>query len=470
MATQEKQASVRSSAYPTHVAAPYLRPSHANLPHTPYQSSIGKGCSLATKAQSRSSLPVVPSYSLHALRTFAPLPMHFTPDAAMVPIQHLQPEKCFVVRRTVRVPEVKSFPDSRDGTKTRWLQWFTIKDDLDTTEVKYWHKTQDHLNLYSDITVVHIWTDEVKLKPKQYNSVRGGAPSTSAPSTTSPFFLSLSEGKMGHKIDIGSKDEMDTLFKEALGMNAGGAIPSISIKQAISAVDSIKSQRFNMAVCIKKCDSPTLVKSKNGPLAKTSLCVFDAQGQEAALTFWGDTMASVAPQWTPYSTVLVLSGAQVSLYATKPQITAGYQTHIQVDPYCKTVEWLKHFAAQCASLPTEVNPVAETESISIQNIQTCYRIGDITRLVEQMGTTAFGFSYAILTKFDIDVLAAEMRHPVTSSDIVTNWLELKRHFMERFKVSWSDVRETQVLEIIGLQVAQITDLAGLFASPHRAQG
>lgn len=38
-----------------------------------------------------------PSYSAHALRTFAPQQMAFTPDAAMVPIQSLQPVKSFVV-------------------------------------------------------------------------------------------------------------------------------------------------------------------------------------------------------------------------------------------------------------------------------------------------------------------------------------------------------------------------------------
>lgn len=39
----------------------------------------------------------LPSYSAQALKTFAPQQMAYTPDAAMVPIQSLQPVKSFVV-------------------------------------------------------------------------------------------------------------------------------------------------------------------------------------------------------------------------------------------------------------------------------------------------------------------------------------------------------------------------------------
>jgi hypothetical protein len=35
---------------------------------------------------------------------------------------------------------------------------------------------------------------------------------------------------------------------------------------------------------------------------------------------------------------LVITGAQASMYSMKPQITIGYQAHIQVDPICKNIE------------------------------------------------------------------------------------------------------------------------------------
>jgi hypothetical protein len=35
---------------------------------------------------------------------------------------------------------------------------------------------------------------------------------------------------------------------------------------------------------------------------------------------------------------VILTGAQVGTYASKPQITAGYQTHIQVNPECKNID------------------------------------------------------------------------------------------------------------------------------------
>ncbi|KAG0312641.1 hypothetical protein BGZ99_009359 [Dissophora globulifera] len=277
-----------------------------------------------------------PTYSVQALKTFAPRQMSFTPDAAMVPIQSLRLEKSFVrvSGRIVRAPEVKAFPDRGDSQKLRWIQSFTIKDDLDTIDVKFWHKTQDHLDSYSFIflnQVVHIWTDDVKINTST-NSATVGL-TARGPATSSPFCLSLSENKIGHRIDLGSEVEMASMFKTALGANAGGIVSCVSIKQVLSALQAIGGQRFNLVICVKKMVSSGIIKSKNGPLVKTLLTVFDAQGQEASMVMWGDTLASVAQTWVPLST-----RAQVDLYNMQPQIKVGYQTHIQVDPACKNVE------------------------------------------------------------------------------------------------------------------------------------
>ncbi|KAG0209979.1 hypothetical protein BGX28_009758 [Mortierella sp. GBA30] len=168
-------------------------------------------------------MPIVPSYSNQALRTFAPKQMSYVPDACMVPIRGLQPEKTFVLDQ-----------------------------------------------------VVHIWTDEVKMNSK----LASGHQASMVPSTTSPFFLSLNEGKVGHKIELGNEVEMATMFNAAPEANAGGVVPSLSIKQVLDAFSSIGTRRFNLVVCVKK----------------------------------------------------------VSMYMMKPQITLGYQTHIQVNPNCKNVE------------------------------------------------------------------------------------------------------------------------------------
>jgi hypothetical protein len=42
-------------------------------------------------------IPIMPSYSNQALKTFAPEQMTYVPDACMVPIRSLQPGKVFVV-------------------------------------------------------------------------------------------------------------------------------------------------------------------------------------------------------------------------------------------------------------------------------------------------------------------------------------------------------------------------------------
>ncbi|KAF9941412.1 hypothetical protein BGZ65_003602 [Modicella reniformis] len=361
----------------------------------------------------------------------------------MVPIQSLQPMKSFVVsidahvvhRRTVRPSDVKAFPDKKDPNKQRWLQSFIIKDDHDTIEVKFWHKTQEHLNMYTFISldqVVHVWSDDIKLNTWSSTSAQTAHP----PSTSSSFCLNLSEGRIGHKIDLGNEVEMATLFKTALGANIGGVVPSISIKQAIGALNSIGHQRFNMIVCTKQVPverihqehqlrlypdliqfivwlqllSPTIVNSKNGPLKKSLLTVFDAQGQEASLTLWGEAMATAAEKWIPLSTTLLLTGAQVTIYALKPQLTVGFQTHIQVDPACKNVEWLKHFAAQCSALPNEQSLIEATDNVAIEQIRACHQIADISSIAQSLGTLelVYGKTIAILSEFDIENLASDV--------------------------------------------------------------
>ncbi|KAF9105743.1 hypothetical protein BGX27_009480 [Mortierella sp. AM989] len=443
--------------------------------------------------------PPLLTYSAQARKTFAPQQMNCAPDAALVPIHGLQPLKSFVVRRTVKIPDVKSYTDKRDNNRQRWIQSFTIKDDRDTIEVKIWHKTQEHLDSYSDILldqVVHVWTDDVKLntKPPYGNQLSG------IPTTSSPLYLSLTEGKIGHKIDFGNETEMKNLFRTGLDANVGGIVPSVSLKQVLSALSSIGNERFNLVVCVKKMVSSTLVNSKNGPLAKTLLTVFDAQGQEASLTLWGDGMATVAQQWDPIKT-----SAQVGMYALKPQITVGYQTHVQVNPECKNVEWLKHFAARCSSLPDELNPVADIQEIPIDRIGACYRIADISQLAESLAVTelAYGFTYAILSELDIesrasDILTAkcpsckhaiasykmepcqtchvspknedswsftlarnisfmddtaELYHPSITSCTIQNLLG--------FKVSWSDFKKKHLIHIISIEIAHLQDLESL---------
>ncbi|KAF9983790.1 hypothetical protein BGZ75_004753 [Mortierella antarctica] len=356
-------------------------------------------------------IPTMPSYSNQALKTFAPEQMSYVPDACMVPIRSLQPGKVFVrvSGKTIRAPDVKAFPDRKDPSAQRWLQSFTIKDDLETIDVKFWHKSQEHLKAYSNISldqVIHVWTDEVKLSTKPAS----GNLASSTPSTSSPFVLNLSEGKVGHRIEMGNDMEQATMFKIALEANAAGVVPSLSIKQVMSALHAINNKRFNLVVCAKKLISSGVINTKNGQVMKTVVTVFDAQGQTASLTLWGESMSTIAQQWVIGNTILILSGAQVSMYGMKPQITVSFQAHIQVNPICKNVEWLKHFAAQCSDLSDEQNPVAQPDEVQIDHIRTSYRIADILQLVNTLGgtETAYGLTFAILSEFDIDHIAADV--------------------------------------------------------------
>ncbi|KAG0221770.1 hypothetical protein BGX31_009567 [Mortierella sp. GBA43] len=408
--------------------------------------------------------------------------MAYTPDAAMVPIHSLQPVKSFVrvSGRTVRALDVKAFSDKRDSGKQKWIQTFIIKDDHGTIEVKLWHKSKEHLDAYAFISldqVVHVWTDEVKINTRPVT----GSQTSNMPVTSSPFCLELTEGKVGHRVDLGSEAEMESLFKSALGINIGGVVPTISIKQVIGALGSIGNQRFNMIICIKQMISSSVINSKNGPLKKTLLTVFDAQGQEASLTLWGDRMAVESEKWVPLSTVLLLTGPQVTLFGLKPQITVGYQTHIQVDPACKNVEWLKHFVTQCSTLPSELNPIAAADSVTIDQIRTYHRIIDISAVATSLGTLV-DFSDSCkgaITSYKMDACpkcqimpksedswtyclsrhisfmdhTAELYHPTIHSDVVQNLLG--------FKISWSDFKKQRVINIMSLQPANLPELEDL---------
>ncbi|KAF9376166.1 hypothetical protein CPB97_011000 [Podila verticillata] len=338
-----------------------------------------------------------PTFSPQALQTFAPRQLGVTNDAPMVPIQSLQPEKAFVrvSGRTVRPPTVKAIPDKYESNKMRWLQSFTIKDDLDTIEVAFWHNTREHLEMNSGITldqVVHVWTDDVK--PNNKPSFGNYSPSTS-----SPLMLTLSEGKAGHKVVPGNDQEQATMFRTALGVNSGGIVGVVYIRNIVVAVKTPEHQRGNVVVCVKKLNPASIISTKNGPKARRAITVFDSQGQDAVLTLWGDEMCSIADSWTSMET-----GAQLSMYAMKPQISVSFQTHIQVNPICKNVEWLRQFADQCASLPDQLNPVADPNEVQLTQIQSCYYIIDISNCLDTLGflETVYGFSYAVICQLDID--------------------------------------------------------------------
>ncbi|KAF9349828.1 hypothetical protein BGX26_011915 [Mortierella sp. AD094] len=481
----------------------HVQPQSFYQPHLPYDPRIPPA-----PAYSRQR-PALPTFSPQALRTFAPQQLNCSPEAHMVPIHCLKPVKSYVrvSGRTVRAPDVKSFTDKRDNNKQRWIQSFTIKDDRGTIEVKIWHKTQEHLDSYSNISldqVIHVLTDEVKLNTKPSL----GSQASGMPTTSSPLHLNLTEGKLGHKIEFGNETEMATLFKTGLDANIAGIVPSVSLKQVLGALNSMGNERFNLVVCVKKMVSSTVVNSRNGPVTKTLLTVFDAQGQEASLTLWGDSMATTAQQWDPLKTTLILTGAQVGMYAMKPQITIGYQTHVQVNPECKNVEWLKHFAARCSSLPDELNPVADFQEVPIDHIGTYYRIADISQLAESLAVTelVYGFTYAILSEFDIESRASEIltakcpacKHAITSykmepcqncrvspknDDSWSFTFARNISFMDDtaelyhpsiasciiqsllgFKVSWSDFKKRHLVHIISIEIAHLQELESLIAT------
>ncbi|KAG0054922.1 hypothetical protein BGZ83_010047 [Gryganskiella cystojenkinii] len=359
---------------------------------TPYSSNTFQCIS-----QQQQQTMLAPTVSPLALKTFAP--QHHqnlvAPPAPQVPIQSLQAGKAMVCvsGRTVRASEIKAFPDKFDTTKQRWLQSFTIKDDFDSIDVKFWHKSQEHLDLYSQITldqVVHVVTDEVKLNTSP------GPATQSTPSTSSPFLLNLSEGKFGHRIDLGGEEESNR-FRTALGANAGGTVPSISIRQIISALNSIGNHRFNLVVCVKEIVKSASIVTKNGLTAKTELTVFDAQGGEMSMIIWGELLAKAVQQWIPFT-----SRAQASIYGIKPQITIGFQTHIQIDPICKNVEWLKHFSSQFQDMPIDLNP--DAAEITASQIKSVYRIIDITKKAELLSAleSVYGCCYVLVSEFEID--------------------------------------------------------------------
>ncbi|KAF9314760.1 hypothetical protein BG003_003873, partial [Podila horticola] len=364
----------------------------------------------------------LPTFSAQALQTFAPRQLGVTNDAPMVPIQCLQPERAFVrvSGRTVRPPTVKAIPDKKDSNKVRWLQSFAIKDDLDTIEVTFWHNTREHLEMNSDIAldqVVHVWTDDVKSKSK--SSFGGNASAPSA--TSSSLALTLSEGKSGHKVVPGSEQEQATMFRTALGANSGGVVCAVQVKNIATASKNLEHQRSNVVICVKKLNPTSNINTKNGPKARRIITVFDAHGQDAALTLWGDEMCNTADSWTPMET-----SPQLSIFAMKSQITVSFQTHIQVNPICKNVEWLRHFVDQCASLPDHLNPVADPSEVQLTQIQSCYNIVDISNSLDTLGflETVYGFCYAVICQLDID----------NHSDMLTSKCPLCKEPITSFKI------------------------------------
>ncbi|KAG0359501.1 hypothetical protein BG005_000661 [Podila minutissima] len=364
-------------------------------PHQPYHSThiiqaVPHGFSTVGTPPYLNYSPVprpLPTFSAQALQTFAPRQLGVTKDAPMVPIQSLQPEKAFV-----------AIPDKKELNKTRWLQSFTIKDDVDTIEVTFWHNTREHLEMNSGITldqVVHVWTDDVKLKNK--SSFGGNAAASSA--TSSPLTLTLSEGKAGHKVVPGSEQEQATMFRTALGANSGGVVCAVQVENIITACKNLEQQRSNVVVCVKKLNPTSNVNTKNGPKARRVIAVFDLHGQNASLTLWGNEICDAADSWTSMET-----SPQLSIYAMKPQITISFLTHIQVNPICKNVEWLRHFADQCASLPDQLNPVADPSDVQLTQIQSCYYIIDISHCLNTLGflEMVYGFCYAVICQLDID--------------------------------------------------------------------
>lgn len=92
---------------------------------------------------------------------------------------------------------------------------------------------------------MHVWTDDVK--PKSKPSFGNFSPSTS-----SPLILTLSEGKAGHKVVPGNDQEQATMFRTALGVNSGGIVGAVHIRNIVDAVKTPEHQRGNVVVCVKK--------------------------------------------------------------------------------------------------------------------------------------------------------------------------------------------------------------------------
>ncbi|KAF9964341.1 hypothetical protein BGZ70_006602 [Mortierella alpina] len=407
-------------------------------------------------------IPKMPSYSNQALKTFAPEQMSYVPDACMVPIRSLQPGKVFV-RVSGKAPDVKAFPDRKDPSAQRWLQSFTIKDDLETIDVKFWHKSQEHLNAYSNISldqVIHVWTDEVKLSTKPAS----GNLASSTPSTSSPFVLNLSEGKVGHRIAMGNDVEQATMFKIALEANAAGVMPSLSIKQVMSALHAISDKRFNLVVCVKKLLSSGVINTKNGQLMKTVVTVFDAQGQTVSLTLWGETMSTIAQQW--------VTGSTETAYG----LTFAILSEFDIDNIAADVLTAKWYGSRYVGIFDYMYHCPSCkEMISSYKMEACSRC-TATLVAED------SWRFSLAKHISIMDDTAELYHPTISSDIAQRLLGFKpkefsalqtiergqlknRHFLERFKiyfkVSWSDFKKQQSIEIISMDLAHLPELQSI---------
>ncbi|KAG0269242.1 hypothetical protein DFQ27_004304 [Actinomortierella ambigua] len=322
-------------------------------------------------------------------------------SAVVVPIGRLEAVRALVVSRTIRVSDPKPFKDKRNPSQTLWTQSLTIKDEHDTIDIKIWHRSQEHVQMYWWLKLdllIHVWTDDVKL------STTDSMDSSTVPSTTSPLVMAVNEGKHGHQIVLGSPEENGALFRTALGVNAGGIIDSFHLDQLLGAGDSLhQQQRPDLLVLVQKIGVESQVRTRFGEACKRTLDVLDGQGREARLTFWGALMSRSAEDWTANETVLVLTAPKVGVYNQKLDVSVGYQTHVQVNPLCKTVEWLRHAASQFNTVgQTDRSPAAM--NVTLNQITTFYSICDIPETILTLSSlnTSYGYTIGVISQLDIE--------------------------------------------------------------------
>ncbi|KAG0224048.1 hypothetical protein BGW41_005257 [Actinomortierella wolfii] len=284
----------------------------------------------------------------------------------------------------------------------RTLVSLTIKDEHDTIDVKIWHRSQEHVSHYEWIKldlVIHVWTDDVKLNTTDTTDT------TTVSSTTSPLVMTLSEGKHGHQIVSGSPEEHRTLFKTALDVNAGGIIQTFNLEQLVSAGDALLHQhrRLHLPLLVKRIGTETQVRTRFGETYKRTLTMMDGQGREARLTLWGASMSRSAQDWTANETVLVLTAPKVGMYNQMLDISLGFQTHVQVNPACKTVEWLRHAAPQFNDAH-HVNRPHESTEMALENITTFYSILQISEIIPGLSSLSvtYGYTVGVISQLDIE--------------------------------------------------------------------
>ncbi|KAF9973618.1 hypothetical protein BGZ73_003140 [Actinomortierella ambigua] len=359
-------------------------------------------------------IPPIPRLAPSTLRTIRPFgyiarsrlsqpASEPTLTAVLVPIGRLEAVQTLVrvSGRTIRVSDPKPYKDKRSPSQTLWVQTLTIKDELDSIDVKIWHRSQDHVNQYWWLKLdllIHVWTDDVKLNAT--DSMDG----STVPSTTSPLVMTVSEGKHGHQIVSGSPEENEALFRTALGVNAGGIIQSFHLEQLLGAGDSLhQQQRLHLPVLVKKVGVESLVRTRFGETCKRTLVVLDGQGREANLTFWGALTSRSAEDWIANETVLVLTAPKVGMYNQMLDVSVSFQTHVQVNPVCKTVEWLRHAALSFVATGQTNQPPAASE-VALDQITTFYTIREISETIPTLSSlsASYGYTIGVISQLDIE--------------------------------------------------------------------